>query len=347
MFVRFHESHSHCVVIVQEWKLVIWILCRISARNCFVEAISIRTHHLLIDERAEVMLAGVHRTTLLKDNNYQSKTKNIRRPMHALKQLKGLLKYNAYLNISRARIHHSSFKQYKCHNLSIICKRNLFVQIDPTPNVLSQKFIPSGHKILPEDDRNHTLDISSYKEAMNKSGLARDLFVIEGVKNVFMTSDYLTVTVDDTLKWPDIQGQVVGIINDYLLSNKPVLEDTYNKAETEDYDDDDEVIAIIRELIDTRIRPNVQYDGGDVIFKGFDHESGKLSVKLVGACKGCESAQETLQNGIERMIRFYVPEVSYVEEFLDEEDEKLQQINERALDKVEQKLSQDKQRPSE
>eukprot|EP00483_Globobulimina_turgida_P007541 UN07555 len=138
---------------------------------------------------------------------------------------------------------------------------------------------------------------------MNKSGLARELFLIEGIKNVFMTKEYITVTVDDTLKWPQTQGEIVGIINDYLLSNKAILESSFNIDEQAsnnyDYDDeDDEVIAIIRELIDTRIRPNVQHDGGDVVFKGFDHESGKLSLQLVGACKGCQSSHETLLMGL-------------------------------------------------
>lgn len=236
-------------------------------------------------------------------------------------------------------------------NPSIISRRNVFVQISQTPNVLSQKFIPTGYNILPKDDDNNesdaatkTLDISSYKDAMNKSGLARELFIIDGIKNVFMTTDYITVTVDDTLKWPEIQGSVVGIINDYLLSNKPVLESDFNIDQQfendNNYDDeDDEVIAIIRELIDTRIRPNVQYDGGDVIFKGFDHDTGKLSIQLVGACKGCESSQETLHNGIERMIKFYVPEVSFVEEVFDEEQERLNEINDAAFKAVEDKIN--------
>merc|ERR1712176_896736 len=99
---------------------------------------------------------------------------------------------------------------------------------------------------------------------------------------------------------------------------------------------DDEVVAIIRELIDTRIRPNVQFDGGDVVFKGFDHETGKLSLQLVGACKGCASSAETLHNGIERMLKFYVPEVSEVEEFLDEDEQRLQEINQAAFEKVEE-----------
>ena len=234
--------------------------------------------------------------------------------------------------------------------LSIISRRNVFVQISQTPNVLSQKFIPTGYSILPKDEGQEsegtvkTLDMSSYKDAMNKSGLARELFVIDGIKNVFMTTEYITVTVDDTSKWPDIQGQVVGIINDYLLSNKPILESSFNIDEQfendNNYDDeDDEVIAIIRELIDTRIRPNVQYDGGDVIFKGFDHETGKLSIQLVGACKGCESSQETLHNGIERMIRFYVPEVAYVEEVFDEDQERLNEINDVAFKAVEDKIN--------
>ncbi len=269
-----------------------------------------------------------------------------------------LNKYNRLnyysLNYRCISIFNNRQRQIKQHKFIHIFKRNVFIEINQTPNVLSQKFVPSGYNILPiestetEQKASKTLDLTSYKDAMNKSGLARELFTITGVKNVFLiTTEYLTVTVDDTSQWPDIQGQVVGIMNDYLMSNKPILESEFNINEQisndNNYDDeDDEVVAIIRELIDTRIRPNVQYDGGDVIYKGFDHDSGKLSLQLVGACKGCSQSAETLHNGIERMIQFYVPEVSYVEEFLDEDDERLQEINDEVFDKVNEKINQDK-----
>ncbi|ETO10627.1 hypothetical protein RFI_26748 [Reticulomyxa filosa] len=195
-------------------------------------------------------------------------------------------------------------------------RRGIFVQIEKTPNVLSLKFVPTGRQVLPEE--NVTLDISNKKDAMKKSPLAKEIFAInDGITNVFLTNTYVTVSVDDTSKWPDIQGSVVAVINDFLLSSKPVLEDGYNvKDDTGKYDDDDEVVAIIRELLDTRIRPNVQYDGGDVIFKSFNHETGTVYLEMSGACKGCASSQATLRDGIERMLKFYVPEVLKIELFL-------------------------------
>lgn len=230
-------------------------------------------------------------------------------------------------------------------------QRYIFVQIDKTPNVLSLKFTPAGHSILPNDETSdantlQTLQISSYKQALKMSPLARELIVIDGISNVFLAQDFVTVSVADTNSWPDIQGQIVSVINDFLLSGKPVLEETFALVEDSYSDEDDEVIAIIRELIDTRIRPNVQYDGGDIIYRGFDHETGILNLELVGACKGCSSSKETLHNGIERMLQFYVPEVSQVievgddEEDVDEDQARIQEISRKALEKVEQKNSQ-------
>ena len=234
-----------------------------------------------------------------------------------------------------------------------IFKRNIFVQIDKTPNVYSLKFTPAGHSVMPE---NKTLNVSSYKDALKTSDLARELFIIEGVTNVFMTDTFISVTIDDTSKWVDIQGNVVSVINDFLLSQQPILKEIKSGGdegedvgglEEANYDDDDEVVAIIRELIDTRIRPNVQYDGGDVVYRGFDHETGIVKLELAGACKGCASSNITLYNGIERMLTFYIPEVSGIEEVQSEENQRLQEISQAAFDAVNKKLDDKLENPAQ
>eukprot|EP00490_Sorites_sp_Unknown_P018200 CAMPEP_0114678376 /NCGR_PEP_ID=MMETSP0191-20121206/51653_1 /TAXON_ID=126664 /ORGANISM="Sorites sp." /LENGTH=188 /DNA_ID=CAMNT_0001952271 /DNA_START=131 /DNA_END=694 /DNA_ORIENTATION=+ len=175
---------------------------------------------------------------------------------------------------------------------------------------------------------------------MKTSPFARDLFIVDGVSNVFLTNEYVSVTIDDSSKWADIQGEIVSKINEYIISGKAILEDNFDIYANEiEYDDDDEVVAIIRELIDTRIRPNVQYDGGDVIYRGFEHDTGIVKLELVGACKGCSSSSETLHNGIERMLQFYVPEVQGVLQVESDEAKRLEQINKDAFDAVQQKLS--------
>lgn len=148
------------------------------------------------------------------------------------------------------------------------------------------------------------------------SPLAKNLFHIDGIKEVFFGGDFVTVTKTDDYEWSVLKPDVFAAITDFYGSGEPVI---YDGAAVENRDnmileDDDEIVAMIKELLETRIRPAVQEDGGDVSFKGFNEETGIVTLKMLGACSGCPSSALTLKGGIENMLRHYVPEVKGVEE---------------------------------
>ncbi|XP_028651778.1 NFU1 iron-sulfur cluster scaffold homolog, mitochondrial [Erpetoichthys calabaricus] len=204
--------------------------------------------------------------------------------------------------------------------------RHLLIQTQDTPNPSSLKFLP-GQKVLEKG----TVDFRSAEEAEN-SALARELFQIEGVKSVFFGPDFITVNkIGDEVDWRDLKPQISEVITTFLERGEPVLTEVQH-AENSHSEEDDEIVSMIKELLDTRIRPTVQEDGGDVIFKGF--EDGVVKLKLVGSCTGCPSSTVTLKNGIENMLQFYIPEVEEVEQVIEELDE----INMKAFTKLEKKI---------
>lgn len=165
------------------------------------------------------------------------------------------------------------------------------------------------------------------------SPLARNLFRIDGVTGVMFGPDFITVTkTDDEVDWPVLKPDIFASIMDFFASNVPILTEDQPASDTAIDADDDETVAMIKELLDTRIRPTVQEDGGDIIFKGF--QEGIVKLKLQGACSSCPSSIVTLKNGIENMMQFYVPEVVAVEQVEDEVDE----INKTEFSKLEAKL---------
>ncbi|XP_037541689.1 NFU1 iron-sulfur cluster scaffold homolog, mitochondrial [Nematolebias whitei] len=200
------------------------------------------------------------------------------------------------------------------------------IQTEDTPNPRSLKFLP-GKSVL----GNGTLDFPSPSSA-GCSSLARDLFEIEGVKSVFFGPDFITVTkTDEDVEWTDITRQAREAIAKFFESGDPITTGTVHH-ESSFSEDDDEIVSMIKELLDTRIRPTLQEDGGDVIFKGF--ENGTVKLKLVGSCTGCPSSTVTLKNGIQNMMQFYIPEVNKVEQVEDEVDD----INAKVFEEVEKKL---------
>ncbi|XP_061766106.1 NFU1 iron-sulfur cluster scaffold homolog, mitochondrial [Nerophis ophidion] len=204
--------------------------------------------------------------------------------------------------------------------------RHISIQTQDTPNPSSMKFLPDKPVL-----GSGTIDFPSQNSA-ECSSLARNLFEIEGVKSVFFGPDFITVTkIDEEVEWTDIKHKAVEAIAKFLESGEPVTTGTVHKESTASEDDDD-VVLMIKELLDTRIRPTVQEDGGDVIFKGF--LDGTVKLKLVGACTGCPSSTVTLRNGIQNMLQFYVPEVKMVEQVEDEVDE----INAKVFSELERKL---------
>eukprot|EP00894_Picocystis_sp_ML_P003935 jgi/Pico_ML_1/54452/g4798.t1 len=193
-------------------------------------------------------------------------------------------------------------------------------------------FLPGG-KVMEEG----SADFSSAREAM-RSPLAKKLFGIDGVKGVFFGSDFVTVTKDEGSDWGVLKPEIFASIMDHFSSGSPlILEDSnYMEADTAIQEDDDEVVAMIKELLDTRIRPSVQEDGGDIVYKGFDPLSGIVTLKMQGACSGCPSSAVTLKSGIENMLMHYIPEVKSVEE-AGEDD--LDRLNLEQFSKLEGKLS--------
>ncbi|XP_071435191.1 NFU1 iron-sulfur cluster scaffold homolog, mitochondrial [Pithys albifrons albifrons] len=198
--------------------------------------------------------------------------------------------------------------------------RGMFIQTQDTPNPNSLKFIP-GKEVL----ESRTMEFSTPAAAFC-SPLARQLFRIEGVKSVFFGPDFITITKEsEDLDWNLLKPDIYAAIMDFFASGLPVVTDEAPRADTAASEEDDEVVLMIKELLDTRIRPTVQEDGGDVIYKGF--EDGIVQLKLQGSCTSCPSSIITLKNGIQNMLQFYIPEVEGVEQVVDDDDDVEKEAN--------------------
>jgi len=151
-------------------------------------------------------------------------------------------------------------------------------------------------------------------EAGKRSPLATALFAVPEVSRVFFGGDFITVTKRDG-EWKHLKPVILGVIMEHFTRGHPLFEGSQitREAETVYEGEDGEIVAQIKELLETRVRPAVANDGGDIIFKGFDTGSGTVFLQMQGACSGCPSSTMTLKNGIENMLRHYIPEVSAVE----------------------------------
>lgn len=221
----------------------------------------------------------------------------------------------------------------KLNNVSKNFVRSMFIQTQETPNPLTLKFVP-GRSLLKENTK--TYNFTSVSEA-KQSPLALQLFRVDGVKGVFFGEDFITITKQsEDLHWGVMKPEIFATIMDFLNSGKAVINDEYvdldEVTDTTILPEDDDTVAMIKELLESRIKPMVQEDGGDVIYKGF--EDGVVKLKLQGSCTGCPSSQVTLKSGIKNMMQFYVPEVKDVIEVKDESDD----IIEKELEKLEEKL---------
>jgi len=133
----------------------------------------------------------------------------------------------------------------------------------------------------------------------------------------FFGSDYITLTkVDDDVEWMVLKPEIYATIMDFFASGLPILTDAKPTSDTQIHEDDDEIVMMIKELLDSRIRPTVQEDGGDILFIGYD--AGIVKLKLQGSCTSCPSSVVTLKNGVQNMLQFYIPEVIAVEQVEDE-----------------------------
>ncbi|CAI2351079.1 unnamed protein product [Caenorhabditis sp. 36 PRJEB53466] len=192
--------------------------------------------------------------------------------------------------------------------------RSMYIQVQETPNPLSLKFLP-GQQLLP--DASKTYDFSSAATA-KQSPLAVKLLRVDGVKRVFFGEDFVTVTkADEAVDWALLRPEIFSTIADHLQTGKPVINEQTGAVGEEV--EDDEVVMMIKEILETRIRPMVQEDGGDITYVAF--EDGVVKLKMQGSCTGCPSSGVTLKNGIENMLTFYVPEVKEVIEVKDESDD--------------------------
>ena len=199
--------------------------------------------------------------------------------------------------------------------LNVIQKRQMFIQTQDTPNPNSLKFLP-GVKVL---ESGQTKDFPNVSDAYC-SPLAKMLFRIEGVKSIFFGPDFITVTkVDEDVEWKLLKPEVFAVIMDFFASGLPVLNEEQPATDTQINEDDSEIVQMIKELLDTRIRPTVQEDGGDIVFVGF--EEGIVKLKMQGSCTSCPSSVVTLRNGVQNMMQFYIPEVLGVIQVEDETDQ--------------------------
>jgi Fe-S cluster biogenesis protein NfuA len=183
----------------------------------------------------------------------------------------------------------------------------MFIQTEATPNPATLKFLP-GRIVL----ETGTLDLRSREEAA-QSPLAERLFAVDGVSGVFFGSDFIAVTKQDTAEWQHLKPMILGGIMEHFMSGAPLLEGAgaETKEADEFFDDADaETVATIKELIETRVRPAVANDGGDITFKGF--KDGVVYLNMKGACSGCPSSTATLRHGIQNLLRHFLPDVTEV-----------------------------------
>lgn len=191
----------------------------------------------------------------------------------------------------------------------------MLIETEKTPNPATLKFLP-GRPVMTAGTR----DFASPEDA-EASPLAEALFTLGDVTGVFFGASFISVTIAPGAEWRDVKPDVLSILLDHFSADIPLFkagtaagiavpaEEDENATFPED-PADAEIVAQIRELIDTRVRPAVANDGGDIVYRGFD--KGKVYLRMHGACSGCPSSTATLKNGIESLLKYYVPEVTEV-----------------------------------
>ncbi|KAF2667148.1 HIRA-interacting protein 5 [Microthyrium microscopicum] len=214
---------------------------------------------------------------------------------------------------------------------SSICqpqKRTLFIQTEDTPNPDALKFKPN-QRVLPDPFPSPYVEYLSPRSTITPpypSPLAAQLLAIDGVTGVFFGSDYITISKDAGAQWAHVKPEAFSLITEAVTSGQPMVtikeseDGVEEEADSLAYNENDsEVVGMIKELLETRIRPAIQDDGGDIEFRGF--ENGQVYLKLRGACRTCDSSTVTLRNGIESMLMHYIEEVQGVQQAFDQEEE--------------------------
>jgi Fe-S cluster biogenesis protein NfuA len=180
----------------------------------------------------------------------------------------------------------------------------MFIQTESTPNPATLKFLP-GQSVLSAG----TADFPN-AEAATTSPLARAVFAVDGVTGVFLGSDFVTVTKAEAVEWAHVKPAILGAIMEHFQSGRPAIEGEAAQEHASHDGADSEIVGQIKQLLDTRVRPAVAQDGGDITFHGFDR--GVVYLHMKGACAGCPSSTLTLKMGIENLLRHYIPEVTEV-----------------------------------
>ena len=190
----------------------------------------------------------------------------------------------------------------------------MFIQTEATPNPATLKFLP-GKEVLADG----TADFRNAEAAAQASPLAGKLFSIPGVTGVFFGYDFVTVTKDEGLEWQHLNPAILGAIMEHFMSGAPMMSaGSQENSERADQDGefyaeaDQEIVVTIKELLETRVRPAVAQDGGDITFRGY--ENGVVFLNMKGACAGCPSSTATLKHGIQNLLKHFVPEVQQVEQ---------------------------------
>ncbi|KAI1256727.1 hypothetical protein MGN70_001853 [Eutypa lata] len=211
--------------------------------------------------------------------------------------------------------------------------RSIFIQIENTPNPDALKFLPN-HRVLPEDVPTSFIEYLNPRSTIAPpypSPLAAQLMNIDGVTSVFYGADFITVSKSSDANWAHIKPEIFSLITEAITSGQQLVtisskedaaaagQETIEEDSLSYNENDSEVVGMIKELLETRIRPAIQEDGGDIEFRGF--QGGVVMLKLRGACRTCDSSTVTLKNGIESMLMHYIEEVKEVHQVLDPEEE--------------------------
>ena len=194
----------------------------------------------------------------------------------------------------------------------------MFIQTEETPNPLTLKFLP-GRDVLGQKKDTERLGVSfSAGERCDHAPLAGRILKVQGITGVYLGVDFISITKNADSEWMALKPALLGIIMDHYIHNMPIWTDPNSLETTQNKEDEGPKSAIwtqIHEIIETRVRPAVAQDGGDIRFCSF--ENGIVYVKMYGACSGCPSSTQTLKSGIENMLRYYVPEVQEVQQIMD------------------------------
>ncbi len=182
----------------------------------------------------------------------------------------------------------------------------MFIETELTPNPATLKFLPNRTII-----RGGTVNFSKSEDATGISPFAEEMFAIENITGVFLGSNFITLTKAEGAEWDTLKPQILGTMIEYLSSEKSIMQegatlksDEVEKTYSKDIQD---IVDQIKELLETRVRPAVAQDGGDIIFH--DYDEGIVYLSMLGACAGCPSSTATLKMGIENMLKYYIPEI--------------------------------------